>query len=157
MAIETERKFLVKNNSYRQTGRKVRITQGYISTDPGKVVRVRIYDDKAFLTFKSLNKGISRFEFEFEIDTVRAMEMLEKLCIQPFIDKFRYLVEYNGFTWEVDEFLGENEGLVVAEIELPAENTPFDLPAWVGAEVTQDPKYLNSNLVKHPFSTWGKK
>ena len=154
MAVEIERKFLVVNDSYRQTAQRFRITQGYISTDPDRIVRVRTYGNQAFLTIKNRKKGISRSEFEFEIDVESALEILENICYKPLIDKLRYLVEYKGYTWEVDEFLQENEGLVVAEIELPSEDTHFEIPDWVGEEVTHDFRYTNSNLVKHPFCQW---
>ncbi|MHC1706479.1 MAG: CYTH domain-containing protein [Bacteroidales bacterium] len=154
MGVEIERKFLVKGDAYRQALEKVRIVQGYLSTDPDRVVRVRTWGPKGFLTIKSRRQGISRSEYEFEIDPGTALEMIQELCFHPVIDKTRYIIDYKGYTWEVDEFYGENEGLVVAEIELPAEDTVFECPAWVGEEVTQDRRYYNSALVYRPFSKW---
>jgi adenylate cyclase len=154
MAIEIERKFLVKSQQYRESQSTVTITQAYLVTDPEKVIRIRILGDKSILAIKSKRRGLIRSEYEFEIDPVSAREIIDQLCIRPFIEKVRYLLEFKGFTWEVDEFHGENEGLVVAEIELPSEDTFFETPEWIGDEVTDDPRYLNSNLVKLPYTKW---
>ena len=118
------------------------------------IVRVRVWDDKGFIAVKSSKNGIRREEYEYEIPVSDALEILNKLCQQPFIDKLRYIFPYKGFTWEIDEFLGENQGLVVAEIELPDEDTSFERPEWLGTEVTFDPKYFNSSLCKLPYSKW---
>jgi adenylate cyclase len=154
MAKEIERKFLVKDDSYKKLGQGEYLHQGFLSTDKERVVRVRIKGESAWLTIKGINIGATRAEYEYEIPMEDAEYMLEHLCLKPTIEKHRYLVPYAGFTWEVDEFHGENEGLVVAEIELPSEATPFDLPAWVGEEVTDDPRYYNANLVERPFRRW---
>jgi adenylate cyclase len=154
MAKETERKFLVKDDSYKKPGKGEYLQQGFLSTDKERVVRVRIKGDKAWLTIKGSSQGATRTEYEYEIPKEDAEYLMEHLCIKPTIEKHRYLVEHAGFTWEVDEFHGENEGLVLAEIELPGEDTPFDLPAWVGEEVTGDARYFNSNLAVRPFSGW---
>lgn len=154
MPQEIERKFLVKNASYKTLGKGEYIHQGFLSTEKDRVVRVRIKGEKAWLTIKGISLGAARAEFEYEIPCADARFMLENLCEKPTIEKHRYLVPFAGFTWEVDEFHGGNDGLVVAEIELPAEDTAFDLPAWVGEEVTSDARYYNANLVKNPYKNW---
>ena len=154
MAKEIERKFLVKDDSYKRQGKAEYIHQGFLSTDKERVVRVRIRGGKAWLTVKGISVGAKRAEYEYEIPREDAEYMLEHLCLKPTIEKHRYLVKHGGFTWEVDEFHGANEGLVVAEIELPAEGTTFDIPAWAGEEVTGNARYFNSNLVKRPFKEW---
>lgn len=128
--------------------------QGYIFFDKDKSVRVRVFNDKGYLTVKGTSTGISRLEYEYEIPVGEANEILEYLCEKPVIEKLRYKFQFEGFTWEVDEFLGENEGLVIAEIELPDENAVFKKPDWIGREVTGDPRYLNSNLVKNPYKNF---
>lgn len=146
MAKEIERKFLVKNDSYREQACRVRsISQGYISTDPDRTVRVRVVDGRGFLTVKTRNIGPVRNEWEFEIPADDATEML-KICVGRVISKNRYIVEQEGMTWEVDEFLGDLSPLVVAEIELPAADTSFALPSFAGEEVTDNPRYFNSVL-----------
>jgi adenylate cyclase len=154
MPKEIERKFLVKNASFKSLGKSDYIHQGFVSTVKERVVRVRIRGKKAWITIKGISEGASRAEFEYEIPFADAEYMLENLCEKPTIEKHRYIVPFAGFTWEVDEFHGENEGLVVAEIELPAEETVFERPPWVGEEVTSDPRYYNANLVKNPFKYW---
>ncbi len=154
MPKEIERKFLVTSNEYKSLGKGEYIHQGFLSTVKDRVVRVRIKGEKAWLTIKGISHGASRAEFEYEIPFTDARFMLENLCEKPTIEKHRYLVPFAGFNWEVDEFHGENDGLVVAEIELPAEDTVFDLPAWVGEEVTSDARYYNANLVKNPYKNW---
>lgn len=154
MPQEIERKFLVHGTGYRQKADKSLIRQGFLSTDKEHVVRIRITGHKAFLTVKGLATGASRPEFEYEIPLGDANYLLEYLCEKPIIEKNRFKAEYGGFTWEVDEFLGENEGLVIAEIELEYEKQPFPLPEWIGREVTGDPRYYNSSLVKHPYREW---
>ena len=154
MGKEIERKFLVKDKSYRKNTKGILFKQGYLSTDLNRIVRVRIQDSKGFITIKGKNLGAVRSDFEYEIPLQDAEEMLDILCEKPIIEKYRYRIEHAGFVWEVDEFLGENEGLVVAEIELSDENAFFSRPEWLGQEVTDDPTYFNSNLVKVPFKRW---
>ena len=155
MAVEIERKFLLKNDSWRDNviGSHV-LKQGYLASSPLPTVRVRISDDKAFLTIKGRTEGISRVEFEYEIPSNEAIEMLE-LSAQPPIEKTRYIVEANGHTWEIDVFEGSNAGLVLAEVELDNEDEKIELPDWIDIEVTSDPRYYNSALSKTPYSTWG--
>lgn len=154
MGIEIERKFLVKSDGWRSEGEPVLLRQGYLSSHPERVVRVRIEGDHAVMTIKSKSVGVSRGEWEYPLPMADAAEFLDRLCEQPVIEKYRRRIAHAGFVWEVDEFLGVNAGLVVAEIELPAEDTPFDKPDWAGDEVTHDPRYLNSNLIAHPYSAW---
>lgn len=152
MAVEIERKFLVVGDAWR-TAPAVFYSQGYLSSDKARTVRVRIAAEQAFLTIKGLTQGMSRAEFEYEIPLADARELLQ-LCEQPLIEKYRRQIPYAGFVWEVDEFLGENLGLVVAEIELPAEDAPFAKPGWVGEEVSTDARYFNSALAREPYSRW---
>jgi adenylate cyclase len=154
MGIEIERKFLVKGEAWKQQGRSELLRQGYLSSHPERTVRVRIEGDKAVMTIKSKSVGASRGEWEYPLPMADAVEFLDQLCEQPIIEKVRHRIDFGGFTWEVDEFLGVNAGLVVAEIELPSEDQQFDQPEWVGEEVTQDKRYFNSNLVKHPYRDW---
>ena len=159
MHIETERKFLVKDSSYKQFAVKsFRIKQGYIAHDGGNTVRVRIRDHEGFLTIKGPSlDGISRYEWEREIPLQEAEELL-LLCKGGTIDKTRYLVPEgtcpSGRFFEVDEFYGENEGLVMAEIELENPDEPFERPSWLGEEVTGDRRYYNSHLLRYPFKSW---
>jgi len=154
MAKEIERKFLVKA-SWQPQAEGVKIAQGYLSTVPERTVRVRIKGDKGYLTIKGKNQGISRAEFEYEIPLRDAEELL-KLAEQPILSKTRYFEQQDGFTWEIDVFEGENQGLIVAEIELPDEQAAFAEPAWLGKEVSGDVRYYNANLIKNPFSQWEK-
>ena len=156
--LEIERKFLVRNDDYkRQAFSSSRIQQGYICSGHGRTVRVRIRDNRGYLTIKgpSGENGLSRYEFEKEI-TLDEAEHLMELCEPGCIDKTRYLIKSGVHTFEVDEFYGENEGLVMAEVELQSEDEPFVKPVFIGREVTGDRRYYNSHLLKHPFSTWGK-
>lgn len=155
MHIETERKFLVKDSSFKQLAVKTyRIKQGYIAHDGGNTVRVRIRDDRGFLTIKGPSlDGISRYEWECEIPPQEAEELFF-LCRDGAIDKTRFLVPASGKYFEVDEFYGDNEGLVMAELELDSPDEPFERPAWLGEEVTGDRRYYNSHLLKHPFKAW---
>jgi adenylate cyclase len=153
MPKEIERKFLVLDQSYKQIAQGVLYRQGYLSFHPS--IRIRIIGQQALLTIKGAATGISRSEYEYEIPLQDGLEMLNDLCRGPIIEKYRYKFEYNGFTWEIDEFLKDNEGLVVAEIELEYEDQAFDKPPFIGEEVTHDARYRNSNLVKHPYNTWG--
>jgi adenylate cyclase len=153
MPVEIERKFLVTSDAWKLAGQPQRMVQGYLSREPGRTVRVRRAGDQAFLTIKGPLTGITRTEVEISL-SLNDAEALFPLCHPTLIEKTRYRVEYGGHTWEVDEFHGDNAGLVVAEIELPAEGTPFDLPPWAGAEVTHNPRYSNSSLSQHPYSSW---
>ena len=153
MAIEIERKFLVQGMQWRQ-GAGVRFNQGYLNRDMERTVRVRIAGDKAHLTVKGVTRGASRAEFEYEIPVADAEQLLQ-LSDGPVIQKNRYVVVHDGAKWEVDEFLGDNAGLVIAEIELTSQDQPFTRPSWLGMEVTHDLRYFNSNLASNPYSTWG--
>lgn len=128
--------------------------QGYLSTDPERVVRVRVAGEKGYLTIKGKSRGISRLEFEYEIPREDALQMLEKLALKPIISKYRYKVPYRGFVWEIDRFLGENEGLVIAEVELEDPSQIPPLPPWVGKEVTGDERYYNASLISRPYREW---
>jgi len=154
MAIEIERKFLVKNDEYKSGTKGTYYRQGYISIDNRRVVRIRIAGKKALLTFKSLISERSRSEYEYEIPVHDALELLAKLCLKPTIEKIRYEIDYADRHWVVDEFLAENAGLVVAEIELENEDQKFSKPDWLGKEVSADPRYLNANLVINPYQNW---
>lgn len=156
MALEIERKYLVDLEKLGTLENGTRIKQGYLSTNKEAVVRVRVKNDKAYLTIKGSNIGVTRLEFEYEIPLIEANEMLDKLCQKPVIDKTRYLIDYENHTWEVDVFYGDNEGLVVVEVELSSEDETIILPSWVKEEVTSDARYYNSNLMKHPFKDWQK-
>lgn len=155
MAQEIERKFLVTGEYKPLAYAQSRITQGYISSARGRTVRVRIRDDKGYLTIKGASNasGTSRYEWEKEIPQSEAEELM-RLCEPGVIDKTRYLVRSGRHTFEVDEFYGENNGLVVAEVELASEDEPFEKPPFVGQEVTGDIRYYNSQLMKHPYTTW---
>ena len=156
MAVEIERKFLVKNNDFKKESvKEIRITQRYLSFIPERTVRVRIKGDKGFITIKGIgsNSGASRFEWEKEISVKDAFELF-KICEEGIIDKTRYNVKSDKHTFEVDEFYGDNAGLIVAEVELSAEDEKFEKPDWLGNEVTGDVKYFNSMLIKNPYSKW---
>jgi CYTH domain-containing protein len=154
MGTEIERKFLLASDEWRTLTEGVLYRQGYLSSDKERTVRVRVIDRQGYLTVKGAGVGNSRQEFEYEIPLQDAEEMLNELCIKPLIEKKRYTIEYNGCTWEIDEFLGENSGLIIAEIELESEEQSFDLPAWIGREVSGDPRYFNSNLAENPYCDW---
>ncbi|MDH3328603.1 MAG: CYTH domain-containing protein [Desulfobulbaceae bacterium] len=154
MGTEIERKFLVNGLDWKKNVQGTRYRQGYLTLDPARTVRVRTAGDTGYLTIKGKSNGISRREFEYEIPYADASAMLDGLCIQPLIEKNRYRIEYQGLVWEVDEFLGENSGLVIAEIELDREDQPFSNPAWAGREVSGDPRYFNASLVQKPWNTW---
>lgn len=156
MALEIERKFLVRSEDYKVLARKhYRIVQGYLSSNPERTVRVRIKGDKGYLTIKGIasNSGLTRFEWEKEIAVAEADELL-KICEPGVIDKVRYEVDFGNHTYEVDAFSGENRRLVIAEIELSAEEEAFEKPNWLGEEVTGDERYYNSMLSRKPFSRW---
>ena len=153
MGLEIERKFLVRSDSWR-TVEGIPFRQGYLNSNLHRVVRVRTMGEQAVLTVKGLNTGAVRHEFEYEIPVDDANDILDNLCERPLIEKMRYKVEFAGHTWEIDEFAGDNAGLVVAELELQAVDEPFEKPDWLGEEVTDDPRYFNSNLVSRPYTTW---
>jgi len=157
MANEIERKFLVIGDFKNLASKETRIVQGYLSSIPERTVRVRIKGDKGFITIKGIGNasGATRYEWEKEIPTTEVEELL-KICEPGVIDKTRFLVKVGEHTFEVDEFYGENQGLVVAEIELSEENESFKKPEWLGAEVTGDVKYYNSMLMKNPYTKWEK-
>jgi adenylate cyclase len=154
MSIEIERKFLVRLDRWRPSGGGTHFIQGYLSSTKERVVRVRIEGDVARLTIKGITTGMTRAEFEYQIPVADARVLLYELCERPLIDKHRHLEVWGTHTWEVDVFHGDNEGLLVAEVELKAEDDVLELPSWVGQEVTGDPRYFNSNLLAHPFSRW---
>jgi adenylate cyclase len=153
MAKEIEKKFLLRNDNWRQHAQGTYYRQGYLSTTKERTVRVRTGGNMAFLTIKGPVKGASRLEFEYPVPLQDAQEILE-LCEQPLIEKTRYIVMHNGLKWEIDEFEGANKGLILAELELTDENQKFDLPEWIAEEVTGNPDYYNSSLIKKPFSKW---
>lgn len=153
MPIEIERKFRVTGTAWR-TADGQRICQGYLNRDQHRTVRVRVAGAQAFLTIKGVTTGATRAEFEYAIPLADA-EALLALCDGPLIDKVRHRVEHGGLLWEIDEFLGDNAGLVVAEVELASEDQPVALPPWVTEEVTTDSRYFNSSLATHPFNRWG--
>jgi len=155
MPVEIERKFLVQDDTWRDlVDSQVHIMQGYLAHSPGLTLRVRVKGDKAYLTIKGATTGLSRNEYEYLIPLADAAEMLNHLAVLPPIDKVRHHVVVAGHVWEVDVFAGENAGLVMAEVELGAEDEAFVVPAWVGAEVSDDPRYLNVNLAQYPYRRW---
>ena len=154
MAKEIERKYLVVGDAWRSGAVGTVFRQGYLSTVKERTVRVRVAGDRGYLTIKGITVGAVRSEFEYEIPRADADQMLDELCELPLIEKTRYEIEAGDLTWEIDEFAGVNEGLVVAEVELEDEAQEIALPDWAGAEVTNDPRYFNSNLIAHPFSEW---
>lgn len=156
MAKEIERKFLVKLAAWTpQSGGKY-YKQGYLNSQKERVVRVRIAGDKGQLTIKGITTGVTRAEFEYPISIEDAGLMLDNLCEKPLIEKHRHKEVHGGKTWEIDVFHGDNEGLVVAEIELGSEDEAFERPTWLGEEVSSDPRYFNSNLLKNPYKSWAR-
>lgn len=155
MALEIERKFLLSNDQWRAHATGVMYRQGYLNSAKERTVRLRTVGVAAFLTVKGMTSGATRLEYEYPIPLEDCNAMLDKLAEKPLIEKKRYKISYAGLVWEVDEFFGENEGLVVAEVELEREDFVIEKPAWLGEEVTHDPRYFNSNLVKHPYKLWG--
>jgi len=153
MGTEIERKFLVDAPGW-DRGPSSRFRQGYLNTDRHRTVRVRTVDETGYLTIKGPTRGTARLEFEYEIPFQDATEMLDALCERPLIEKVRHRVEYSGNVWEIDEFLGRNAGLVLAEIELQTAEERFDKPPWLGPEVTGDPRYYNANLIARPYDAW---
>lgn len=155
MAIEVEHKFLLANDRWRaQVCRSEAFIQGYLSSDPSCSIRVRISGERAWLNIKSATPGTQRHEFEYAIPLADAEEMVGTVCRRPLIEKIRHFVDIDGHTWEIDEFSGDNAGLIVAEIELAAPGEAFTKPAWLGAEVTDDLRYYNNSLVSHPYNSW---
>jgi adenylate cyclase len=154
MAQEIERKFLVTDFSWRSAATGQLYRQGYLPTRDQTTVRVRIVGDCGYLTLKGPSTGITRLEFEYEIPLADAEMMLAQLCPPPLIEKWRYRLRVGEHVWEIDEFLGDNAGLLMAEVELASETESFERPSWVGQEVSHDPRYYNANLVKRPYTTW---
>jgi adenylate cyclase len=154
MPKEIEKKFLVDIEKWNRQGKKEHLIQGYLSTQKERVVRIRLAGNQAFITIKGEKQGISRDEYEYSIPLEDAQRILYDLCERPLIEKYRYQIEYHGQIWIVDEFLGVNQGLIVAEIELETETQEIYFPDWVGTEVTDDHKYSNAYLVRHPYSDW---
>jgi adenylate cyclase len=154
VAIEIERKFLVVGDEWRSLGVGTVYRQGYIVSGRGRTVRVRVAGDRAYLTIKGAPAGFSRSEFEYPIPLADATELLDTLCDRPLIEKTRHKIDWAGLIWEVDEFAGENQGLIMAEVELTDPQQSITQPDWIGEEVTGDPRYYNSNLTKYPFTRW---
>lgn len=156
MALEIERKFLVLNDAWRAlAGNGLVMRQGYLSLDPERVVRVRLAGDKGFLTIKGMaSGGIGREEFEYSIPAADAEALLAGPVLRPLVEKTRYRVPCGGLVWEVDEFSGHNQGLVVAELELESEDQAFERPPWLGREVTREARYANASLVREPYCRW---
>ncbi|MEZ0276112.1 MAG: CYTH domain-containing protein [Roseimicrobium sp.] len=153
MGQEIERKFLVKSDTWREGAEGTLYRQGYLAKDVERTVRVRIAGDQAYLTIKGRTKGTSRAEYEYEIPLKDAEEMLA-LCDGPLVEKTRHKIPHAGHTWEVDVFHGDNDGLIMAEVELEREDAEVELPGWAGKEVSDDARYYNSSLSKRPYKTW---
>ena len=153
MALEIERKFLVSGKPWKTLPQGKIMRQGYLLATPEKVIRVRVEGAQAMLTIKGASHGITRSEWEYPIPLQDAQELL-LLCSQPLIEKQRYRIPYAGMLWELDVFLGDNAGLVVAEIELSSEDQAFARPDWLAQEVTHDKRYLNASLQRHPYQSW---
>jgi adenylate cyclase len=156
MPLEIERKYLIVNNNWRTPGAGTRYRQGYLSTEPARSVRVRVGAGRGFITLKGLTVNGGRPEYEYPIPVEDANELLDTLCLKPLIEKTRYTIEHAGLLWEVDEFEGENAGLIIAEVELTDADQRILLPDWIGEEVTDDPRYYNASLIANPFTRWGK-
>lgn len=156
MAQEIERKFLVSNDNWRNLAKPSLLRQAYLSAEDGRVVRIRVEDKSAWLTIKSKTTGISRGEWEYPIPLEEANQLLSEVCLQPVLEKHRYRIPLDGLIWEVDEFLGVNAPLVVAEVELNSELQTFTKPDWLGDEVSYDRRYANAALISHPYSAWEK-
>lgn len=154
MAKEIERKFLVCGDEWRHRSTFERCSQGYLVSDSNCTVRIRILGEKAYFTIKGKTEGITRLEYEYEIPLGDAEEMLNRLCIHPSIIKRRFTTCHHGQKWTIDEFMQDNEGLILAEVELKSENQHIHLPSWAGEEVSHDPRYYNINLAKHPYTKW---
>lgn len=153
LALEIERKYLVDETRWTPADSGVHLVQGYLSSHPERVVRVRIAGAAAKLTIKGITTGITRVELEYDVPLADAEQLLA-LCERPLIDKHRYTEQHGGRTWEIDVFHGDNTGLVIAEVEIESEDAAIELPAWIGREVSSDPRYYNANLLAAPYSTW---
>lgn len=156
MATEIERKYLIQFKAWQQAKKNAEythISQGYLSLNPERTVRIRITKASALLTIKGITKGVSRSEFEYQIPLNDGLALL-KICQGSIIKKRRYLLPYDNLIWEVDEFEGDNTGLIIAEVELESEDQIFTLPSWIKEEVSDDNRYYNANLVQHPFKDW---
>ncbi|HWV64023.1 MAG TPA: CYTH domain-containing protein [Oxalicibacterium sp.] len=154
MSVEIERKFLVRSDAWKALAQGVAMRQGYLSTHPDRTVRVRIEGEIATLTIKGRTQGFSRGEWEYDIPLADAEALLSDICERPLIEKTRTRIVHEDMVWEVDEFFGDNLGLVVAEIELESETQSFARPDWLGEEVTGDARYFNSSLLKRPYTSW---
>lgn len=155
MALEIERKFLLRSDAWRALANsRVLMRQGYLASNNQSSIRVRIADDAAWLNLKAKRSILTRLEFEYPIPPADADEILRELCNGPLVEKYRHEIPAGAHVWEIDEFIGDNAGLIVAEIELRSEADEFDRPAWLGEEVTEDERYYNFNLAKHPFREW---
>lgn len=154
MGREIEKKFLIADNSWQGLVAGIPYRQGYLNSEKGRTVRIRTVNERGILTIKGPDENGARLEYEYDIPIGEAREMLDRLCHKPLIEKIRYRIPYAGFHWEVDEFKGENDGLVFAEIELDFVGQQFEKPAWIGREVTGDARYYNANLVHNPYSQW---
>lgn len=155
MATEIERKFLLVNEDWRAfVSKSINYRQGYLNSDAHSSVRIRVSNDSAKINIKSATIGAQRQEYEYDIPANDAHELLNTLCHKPLVEKTRHIVVIKQHTWEIDEFAGENQGLIVAEIELQATDEVFEKPDWVGDEVTEDVRYYNNQLAKHPYTRW---
>jgi len=154
MGIEIERKFLINGDDWRSLAKGTVYRQGYLSTAKERTVRIRTIADKGFLTIKGISKGITRAEYEYEIPVQEAEKMLDDHCLKPLIEKKRYKIQFDQMTWEIDEFFGENKGLILAEVELSREDQVIKIPDWIGSEVTGNQRYYNASLIHKPFSKW---
>ncbi|MDE2490347.1 MAG: CYTH domain-containing protein [Elusimicrobia bacterium] len=157
MGREIERKFLVAGDGWRGRGTSSRLRQGYLCASKERSVRVRLEGRAGTLTVKGPSRGAARDEYEYRIPARDAAELLERHCLQPLIDKTRTRLRWKGLVWEIDEFRGDNRGLIVAEVELPRADRAVELPPWAGAEVTGDPRYLNASLLRRPYRLWGRR
>ncbi len=154
MGKEVERKYRVSSEAWRALGRGIHYRQGSLNSNKERTVRIRSTGEKAYITIKGITVGATRAEYEYEIPVADADAIIDTLAERPIIEKRRYEIPYGGVIVQVDEFLGENTGLVVAEVELEREDQVFEKPVWLGDEVTSDPRYYNANLVRHPYSKW---
>ncbi|MDG4553927.1 MAG: CYTH domain-containing protein [Candidatus Competibacter sp.] len=155
MAMEIEHKFLVRDDRWRRKiERSVRMRQGYLTSDARCSVRVRVAGGQGYLNIKSGTLGIQRSEYEYPIPLAEAEEILDTLCEQPLLEKTRHFVHFGAHLWEIDEFEGDNAGLIVAEVELSRPDEPFDRPDWLSTDVSHDIRYYNSQLARHPYRTW---
>ena len=153
MGLEIERRYRVNGDAWRTLAEGVRYRQGYLSVEAERTVRVRVVGSKAWLTIKGMITHATRHEFEYGIPLADALTMMDELCPMV-VDKLRYRIQWHGHVWEVDEFFGENAGLVLAEIELPSESTPYAIPDWIGEEVTEDSRFTNAYLSQTPYTRW---